>query len=88
MRWLGWRWFRGATAAALALLALGASATTTGAAPFVYVTNQLSDDISQYAAGATGALTPLSPPTAPAPTFPQEGVALRAWMRVAQAHSC
>jgi DNA-binding beta-propeller fold protein YncE len=62
--------------AAVVALALGLGATAAQAAPFVYVSNLSSDDISQYAAGATGALTPLSPPTVPAGHNPEEGPAI------------
>jgi DNA-binding beta-propeller fold protein YncE len=54
---------------------LGAAASAQ-AAPFVYVTNELSNDVSQYDIGAGGLLAPLSPPTVAAGTAPQEGVAV------------
>jgi 6-phosphogluconolactonase len=48
--------------AALAVVAVGLATTGARAAPFVYVTNALSANVSQYDA-AGGALAPLSPPT-------------------------
>ena len=45
------------------------------AAPFVYVTNSGSQNVSQFQVGAGGLLAPLSPPTAPDGTFPN-GVAV------------
>jgi 6-phosphogluconolactonase len=45
------------------------------AAPFVYVTNDFSNDVSQYGIGAGGVLAPLVPPSAPAATVPT-GVAV------------
>jgi DNA-binding beta-propeller fold protein YncE len=53
---------RGHLVAFLALVLCGIGAGPAGAAPFVYVTNARSGDVSEYDA-AGGALTPLSPPT-------------------------
>jgi hypothetical protein len=39
-------------------------------ASFVYVTNQDLNNVSQFSAGAGGLLTPLTPPTVDAGTFP------------------
>jgi DNA-binding beta-propeller fold protein YncE len=50
-----------ATVAVVLALAFGAAPAQ--AAPFVYVTNLLSNSIFQYDVGAGGALAPLSPPT-------------------------
>jgi len=49
------------------LLAVAASAQ---AAPFVYVTNELSGTVSQFNARAGGLLAPLVPATVAAPTRP------------------
>ena len=54
---------------------LGAAAAAQ-AAPFVYVTNELSNNVSQYDIGPGGLLAPLSPPVVAAGTAPQEGVAV------------
>jgi DNA-binding beta-propeller fold protein YncE len=56
-------------ATAVLVAALGIGAVPGHAAPFVYVTNFNSRDLSQYDA-AGGALTPLSPPTVPLGDFP------------------
>jgi 6-phosphogluconolactonase len=56
---------------ALPLAGCGASSPATAvAAPFVYVANSKSDEISQYSSSASGALTPLAPATVPTGAFP------------------
>ena len=54
-----------ATASLLQMTAGAASA-----APFVYVTNQFSHNVSRYAAGSGGLLAPLIPPTVPTGQYP------------------
>jgi DNA-binding beta-propeller fold protein YncE len=61
-----------AVAATLAVLVASAAQ----AAPFVYVTNEGSNDVSQYDIGPGGLLAPLSPATVAAGTAPQEGIAV------------
>jgi len=66
--------------AAVVALALGFGATAAHAAPFVYVTNQGSSDVSQYDAATDGRLTPLSPAVVPGADaleeFLEEGLAV------------
>ena len=45
-------------------------ATAAQAAPVVYVTNQVSDNVSQFDVGPGGALSPKSPATVPAGDVP------------------
>ncbi len=62
-----------AVAAVAAVLLAAAPAR---AAPFVYVTNAVTDDVSQYDAGPGGLLAALAPPTVPAADAPGEGIAV------------
>ena len=58
-----------------AVLAVGFGATGAQGAPFVYVTNLFSNNVSQYNVGTGGLLSPLVPPTVAAGVVP-EGVAV------------
>ena len=63
--------------AAVVVLALGFGATAAQAAPFVYVTNEDSGNVSQFDVGPGGALSPKSPATVPVGVLPV-GVAVSA----------